>query len=154
MADLVALHIFYNKSKLAQKTACVLKHKQRNLDTEGSDVWLKKREGCARYRPGRKPQEYAMQWLITVETERDMIAICRLINVFRRKGLKIVALTMAAQPNSYSTIAVTESPGVGIDHVFNFLRRMEGIRRVVINKKPPVAEKCKGYGIALAPPRL
>ena len=29
-----------------------------------------------------------MQWLITLETEQDLIVTCRLMNVFRRKGTK------------------------------------------------------------------
>ena len=39
-----------------------------------------------------------MQWLITLETEQDLIVTCRLMNVFRRKGLKITTLAMARGP--------------------------------------------------------
>lgn len=72
-----------------------------------------------------------MQWLITLETEeRDLIVTCRLMNTFRRKGLKIVTLAMAARPSGYSMAAVMESSEADIDHIFNFLRRMEGVEHV------------------------
>jgi len=71
-----------------------------------------------------------MQWLITLETEQDLIVTCRLMNVFRRKGLRIVTLAMASRPNGFSTVAVLESPEADVDHIFNFLRRMEGVQRV------------------------
>jgi acetolactate synthase regulatory subunit len=71
-----------------------------------------------------------MQWLITLETERDLIVTCRLINMFRRKGLKIVTLAMAARPNGFSMMAVLDSPEAQVDHIFNFLRRMEGVQHV------------------------
>ncbi len=35
-----------------------------------------------------------MQWLITLETENDLIVTCRLMNVFRRKGTKISTLAI------------------------------------------------------------
>jgi acetolactate synthase small subunit len=71
-----------------------------------------------------------MQWLITLETEQDLIVTCRLMNIFRRKGLKIVTLTMAARPNLFSMMAVLESPEADVEHIFNFLRRTAGVERV------------------------
>jgi hypothetical protein len=71
-----------------------------------------------------------MQWLITLETEQDLIVTCRLMNVFRRKGLKITTLAMASRPNGFSMMAMLDSPESDIDHLFNFLRRMEGVERV------------------------
>ena len=71
-----------------------------------------------------------MQWLITLETEQDLIVTCRLMNIFRRKGLKIVTLAMAARPNLFSMMAVLESPEADVEHIFNFLRRTEGVERV------------------------
>ena len=71
-----------------------------------------------------------MQWLITLETEQDLIVTCRLMNVFRRKGLKITTLAMAARPNGFSMMAVLNSPESDIDHLYNFLRGMEGVERV------------------------
>jgi acetolactate synthase regulatory subunit len=71
-----------------------------------------------------------MQWLITLETEQDMIVTCRLMNVFRRKGMKINTLAMGTRPNSFSMMAVLDSPEADIDHLYNFLRGMEGVERV------------------------
>jgi hypothetical protein len=71
-----------------------------------------------------------MQWLITLETEQDLILTCRLMNIFRRKGLRIVTLAMVARPDHFSMMAVLESPEVDVEHIFNFLRRTEGVQRV------------------------
>jgi len=71
-----------------------------------------------------------MQWLITLETEHDLIVTCRLMNVFRRKGLKISTLAMASRPDRISMMAVLDSPEADIDHLFNFLRGMGGVERV------------------------
>ena len=78
-----------------------------------------------------------MQWLITLETEQDMIITCRLMNVFRRKGLTIVTLAMATRPNGFSMVAVLESPEADVEHIFNFLRRMEGVQRVTYYRHEP-----------------
>ena len=71
-----------------------------------------------------------MQWLIKLETEQDLIVACRLMNVFRRKGMRITTLAMAARPNGFSVMAMLDSPEPDIDHLFNFLRQMEGVERV------------------------
>ncbi len=71
-----------------------------------------------------------MQWLITLETENDLIVTCRLMNVFRRKGMKITTLAMATRPHCFSMMAVLDSPEGDIEHLFNFLRGMEGVERV------------------------
>lgn len=71
-----------------------------------------------------------MQWLITLETEQDLIVTCRLMNVFRRKGMKIATLAMATRPDSISMMAVLDSPESDVEHLFNFLRSMEGVERV------------------------
>jgi acetolactate synthase regulatory subunit len=71
-----------------------------------------------------------MQWLITLETEPDMIVTCRLMNVFRRKGVKISTLALATRPHGYSMMAMMDSSAPDIDHLFNFLRGMEGVERV------------------------
>ena len=71
-----------------------------------------------------------MQWLITLETEQDMIVTCRLMNVFRRKGVKISTLTLATRPRGSSMMAMLESSAPEIEHLFNFLRGMEGVERV------------------------
>ena len=71
-----------------------------------------------------------MQWLITLDTEQDLIVTCRLMNVFRRKGMKITTLAMAARPECFSMMAVLDSPESDIEHLFNFLRGMEGVEHV------------------------
>ncbi len=71
-----------------------------------------------------------MQWLVTLETVNDLISVCRLINIFRRKGLAIATLAMAARPEGFSLMAVVDSPEAEAEHIFNFLRRTEGVRHV------------------------
>lgn len=71
-----------------------------------------------------------MQWLIALETENDPIPACRLMNVFRRKGVKIVTLGLTAQAAAFSMMALVETPEAEVDHIFNFLRRTEGVRHV------------------------
>ena len=71
-----------------------------------------------------------MQWLIALETNSDPITSCRLINIFRRKGVGIVTLAMAARPQGYSIITVAESAESEVEHIYNFLRRVEGVRHV------------------------
>ncbi len=71
-----------------------------------------------------------MQWLVALETDNDLIATCRLMNIFRRKGLKVLALSMASRPEGSSLFAVLDSPESDIDHIFNFLRRTEGVQQV------------------------
>ncbi len=94
-----------------------------------------------------------MRWLITLKTEDGLIVPCRLMNAFRCKGLKIVTLAMAARPCGYSMMAVVEPPeGADADYIFNFLRRMGGVQSVVINKKPPSAEKEEYEIVFFAPP--
>ena len=71
-----------------------------------------------------------MQWLITLETEQYLIVTCRLMNVFRRKGMEITTLAMAARPDGFSMMAVLDSPESDIDHLFNYLRRIDGVEHV------------------------
>ena len=71
-----------------------------------------------------------MQWLIALETNSDPITSCRLINIFRRKGVGIVTLAMASRPEGYSVITVAETAESEVDHIYNFLRRVEGVRHV------------------------
>jgi len=71
-----------------------------------------------------------MQWLLTLETDNDMISICRLMNIFRRKSLKITTLAMTARPAGFSLMGVVDSPEADIDYLFNFLRRTEGVQHV------------------------
>ena len=80
-----------------------------------------------------------MKWLVALETENDPIIACRLMNVFRRKGPKIVTLAMAARPGDFSVMAVLEAPEPEMEHLFHFLRRTEGIRDVTYYRHLPGA---------------
>lgn len=71
-----------------------------------------------------------MQWLLALETDDDMISICRVMNIFRRKGLSIATLAMTTGPSGFSMMVVVESPEADVDHIFNFLRRTEGVEHV------------------------
>jgi len=71
-----------------------------------------------------------MQWLLTLETNNDMISICRLMNIFRRKSLKITTLTLSARPLGFSLMGVVDSAEADVDYLFNFLRRTEGVQHV------------------------
>lgn len=71
-----------------------------------------------------------MKWLLTVETENDLIVICRLMNIFRRKGVRLVTMAMAEAAEGYCLMAVVETPAADGDHHYNFVRRTEGVRHV------------------------
>jgi acetolactate synthase regulatory subunit len=81
-----------------------------------------------------------MQWLLSLETDSDPIAACRLMNIFRRKGLGVGTLTLAAQAAGYSLMAVVESPEAEVEHVFNYLRRSSGVRHVEYYRHEPTAD--------------
>jgi acetolactate synthase regulatory subunit len=81
-----------------------------------------------------------MQWLIALQTNGDPITSCRLMNIFRRKGVSIVTLVMAARPEGYSVIAVAETPPADVEHIFNFLRRVEGVQHVTYYQHEPLGE--------------
>ena len=78
-----------------------------------------------------------MQWLIALETNSDPITSCRLINIFRRKGVGIVTLSMAARPEGFSIITVAETAEAEVDHIYNFLRRVEGVQHVTYYRHEP-----------------
>ena len=78
-----------------------------------------------------------MQWLIALETNSDPITSCRLINIFRRKGVGIVTLAMAARPQGFSIITVAETPESEVEHIYNFLRRVEGVQHVTYYRHEP-----------------
>jgi acetolactate synthase regulatory subunit len=74
--------------------------------------------------------EQVMQWLLTLETNNDMICVCRAMNLFRRKSLRITTLAMTARPTGFSLMGVVDSTEADIDYLFNFLRRTEGVQHV------------------------
>jgi len=81
-----------------------------------------------------------MQWLLALETNVDPITGCRLMNIFRRKGVAIVTLAMAARPEAFSVIAVVETPESEVEHIFNFLRRVEGVENVTYYRHEPLGD--------------
>lgn len=78
-----------------------------------------------------------MQWLMALETNEDPISTCRLMNIFRRKGVKIATLAMAARPAGFSIIALVETPETEVEHIFNFLRRTEGVHNITYYRHEP-----------------
>jgi acetolactate synthase regulatory subunit len=81
-----------------------------------------------------------MQWLLALETNVDPITGCRLMNIFRRKGVAIVTLAMAARSEAFSVIAVVETPESEVEHIFNFLRRVEGVENVTYYRHEPLGD--------------
>jgi hypothetical protein len=81
--------------------------------------------------------EFEMQWLLKFETDRDPIVICRLMNIFRRKGVAIETMALTAGVEGFSGVAVVGTPAAEIDHVFNFLRRTDGVRDVTCYQHEP-----------------
>jgi hypothetical protein len=68
-----------------------------------------------------------MQRLFTIDTEGDLIVICRLINIFRRKGVKLTKLVMSSAPEGFRLAVLFEAAEAESEHLFNFLRRTEGV---------------------------
>ena len=81
-----------------------------------------------------------MQWLLQLETEKDPISICRLMNIFRRKSVSIVALSLEAGPAEFSMKALVETAESEVAHIFNFLRRTEGVRHVTCYRHESAAD--------------
>ena len=81
-----------------------------------------------------------MQWFLELETEKDPISICRLMNIFRRKGVNIVALSLEAGPAEFSMKALVETAEFEVAHIFNFLRRTEGVRHVTCYRHESAAD--------------
>jgi acetolactate synthase regulatory subunit len=81
-----------------------------------------------------------MKWLISLETDNDPITVCRLMNIFRRKGMKISTLTLAAQPAGFSLMLLVEAPEADAEHIFNFLRTTAGVHHVDSYRHEPSAD--------------
>jgi len=80
-----------------------------------------------------------VKWLLALETEKDLIITCRLINIFRRKGAKIASLSLATGTESHCMMAVLETLEADVDHLFHFLRRMDGVQHVSYYRHEPSA---------------
>lgn len=81
-----------------------------------------------------------MKWLLSLESDSDPIVACRLMNVFRRKSVKIATLTLAAQPAGFTLMALVETPAADVEHIFNFLRRASGVHHVDYYRYEPTAD--------------
>ncbi len=81
-----------------------------------------------------------MRWLVEIETENDPIPACRLMNIFRRKGVRVETLTLAAQPGSYTLMALVETADSDSEHIFNFVRRTGGVRHVTAYRQESLEE--------------
>ncbi len=87
-----------------------------------------------------------MQWLIELETNADPISACRLMNIFRRKGLKLEALALGMSQRlggfGFSLLALVDFMESELGHVFNYLRRTEGVEGVKCYRHDESAEAC------------
>ncbi|MGH9450239.1 MAG: hypothetical protein ACRD11_06805 [Terriglobia bacterium] len=71
-----------------------------------------------------------MKYLLTIETRDDLIVVCRLLNMLRRKGARVLMLVMSLAPDGYCLMALAEIKESEAEHLFHFLRRAEGVRHV------------------------
>jgi hypothetical protein len=81
-----------------------------------------------------------MQQLFTIDTEGDLIVVCRLINVFRRKGVSLTKLAMSATQDGFRLAVLFEAKQSDIEHLFNFVRRTEGVNRLDSQETSSVLE--------------
>lgn len=81
-----------------------------------------------------------MRWMMALETEKDPIAICRLMNIFRRKGVSILRLELESGASNFSLSALVETRDSDVPHLFHFLRRTEGVREVTCYRHEPSAD--------------
>lgn len=68
-----------------------------------------------------------MQRLLTIDTEDDLIVTCRLINVFRRKGVRVKKLVMSSTLDGLRLVVLLDLAEGDFEHLFNFIRRTEGV---------------------------
>ncbi|HTV56872.1 MAG TPA: hypothetical protein VMI06_18410 [Terriglobia bacterium] len=81
-----------------------------------------------------------MQRLLTIDTEGELIVICRLVNIFRRKGVKLTKLAMSSTPEGFRVAVRFEAAENEIGHLFNFVRRTEGVSHVATEESASVLE--------------
>jgi hypothetical protein len=71
-----------------------------------------------------------MQRVFTIDTEGDLIVICRLMNIFRRKGVKLIKWLMSATADGFRVAVLFDAAEAESEHLFNFVRRTEGVNRL------------------------
>ena len=81
-----------------------------------------------------------MKWLIQLATNDDPISACRLMNIFRRKWIRIDTLAMVSRPAGLTLFAVVEFAESELGHLFNYLRRTEGVEGVAFYRPEPAGE--------------
>ena len=83
-----------------------------------------------------------MQWTLALEIDQDPITACRLMNIFRRKGVKLSALAMTAGASGFALTAVVETPEGDVEHLFHLLRRMAGVEHATCYQHEPSSKAC------------
>jgi hypothetical protein len=81
-----------------------------------------------------------MQRLFTIDTEGDLVVVCRLVNIFRRKGAKLANLVVSSTPEGFHIAALVEVAENEFEHFFNFIRRTEGVGHVAAEETASVLE--------------
>jgi len=69
-----------------------------------------------------------MRWMVSLEVEYDPIILYRLLNVLRRKDVTIDSIMLTSSPSGILFLAFVNSPEKDVEHIFNFVRRMPGVR--------------------------
>ncbi|HLW79686.1 MAG TPA: hypothetical protein VKU44_08820 [Terriglobia bacterium] len=82
-----------------------------------------------------------MQWVLKLATEKDPINICRLMNIFRRKGVSILKLHLEAAGSAFVVTALVDTRESDVPHLFNFLRRTEGVQEVTCYREAGSADE-------------
>lgn len=75
-----------------------------------------------------------MRWLLTIDTENDLIVVCRLMNIFRRKGISVKDLAVSSESERFCLTVLFEATEGEAEHIFNFLRRTEGVSHVACHR--------------------
>lgn len=78
-----------------------------------------------------------MEWLVALEAENNPIVLGRLLNAFRRKGVKIKTLAMGTRTAELSLMALVESAEENVEHILQFIRFMVGVREVACYRHEP-----------------
>jgi acetolactate synthase regulatory subunit len=95
-------------------------------------------------------QENLVKYLLNIEMQDDLIVVCRLVNIFRRKGVRVLQLTMSLTPEGYALEAFVEAQESGVENFYHFLRRTEGVRRVA-QRQPASAGSAEDGLMGLLP---
>jgi hypothetical protein len=67
-------------------------------------------------------------WHVSLETDRDPILPCRVLNTLRRKGALVRRLVLEDHGESFSMSVLMGLPGTGPSHLSALLHTMPGVR--------------------------